>query len=175
MHCTVLVDTDQRLCIQFCSELLPILRLVVIFIFWFRRFSLSFPPFLQTSIQGEFCWLLSIRPSSSLTLLSRYQFGGQPYFNDFLSKNFKSNFTSAFGEKNGKAMMAATAGSWATSNFTRSRREDTDSRREQFHWYRRNRPPSPRCPQNQATVRSTSPLSYPVPLSTQSWGSRLNT
>jgi len=41
----------------------------------------------------------------------RIQFGGQPYFNDFLSKNFKSNFTSAFGEKNGKAMMAATAGS----------------------------------------------------------------
>ncbi|GAA5935737.1 Ggc1p [Sporobolomyces koalae] len=40
-----------------------------------------------------------------------YKFGGQPYFNDFLSKNFKSTFTSAFGEKNGKAMMAATAGS----------------------------------------------------------------
>ncbi|GAA6005857.1 hypothetical protein JCM11491_004035 [Sporobolomyces phaffii] len=40
-----------------------------------------------------------------------YKFGGQPYFNDFLSKNFKSQFTTAFGEKNGKAMMAATAGS----------------------------------------------------------------
>merc|ERR1712230_144830 len=40
-----------------------------------------------------------------------YKFGGQPYFNDFLSKNFKSSFTNAFGEKNGKAMMAATAGS----------------------------------------------------------------
>lgn len=40
-----------------------------------------------------------------------YKFGGQPYFNDFLSKNFKSSFTNAFGEKNGKAMMSATAGS----------------------------------------------------------------
>ncbi|GAA5824732.1 hypothetical protein JCM10212_003713 [Sporobolomyces blumeae] len=40
-----------------------------------------------------------------------YKFGGQPYFNDFLSKNFKSSFTNTFGEKNGKAMMAATAGS----------------------------------------------------------------
>ncbi|BGP44110.1 high copy suppressor of abf2 [Rhodotorula kratochvilovae] len=40
-----------------------------------------------------------------------YKFGGQPYFNDFLSKNFKSQFNNAFGEKNGKAMMAATAGS----------------------------------------------------------------
>ncbi|GAA5861610.1 hypothetical protein JCM1840_005204 [Sporobolomyces johnsonii] len=40
-----------------------------------------------------------------------YKFGGQPYFNDFLNKNFKQSFTSVFGEKNGKAMMAATAGS----------------------------------------------------------------
>ncbi|GAA5857913.1 hypothetical protein JCM8547_006619 [Rhodosporidiobolus lusitaniae] len=40
-----------------------------------------------------------------------YKFGGQPYFNDFLNKNFKSTFSNAFGEKNGKAMMAATAGS----------------------------------------------------------------
>ncbi|CEQ40834.1 SPOSA6832_02489, partial [Sporobolomyces salmonicolor] len=35
----------------------------------------------------------------------------QPYFNDFLNKNFKQSFSSVFGEKNGKAMMAATAGS----------------------------------------------------------------
>ncbi|GAA5965346.1 hypothetical protein JCM21900_006005, partial [Sporobolomyces salmonicolor] len=40
-----------------------------------------------------------------------YKFGGQPYFNDFLNKNFKQSFSSVFGEKNGKAMMAATAGS----------------------------------------------------------------
>uniref|UniRef100_A0A0K3CHC0 BY PROTMAP: gi/472580275/gb/EMS18094.1/ mitochondrial carrier protein, GTP/GDP transporter [Rhodosporidium toruloides NP11] gi/647403735/emb/CDR49812.1/ RHTO0S34e00452g1_1 [Rhodosporidium toruloides] n=1 Tax=Rhodotorula toruloides TaxID=5286 RepID=A0A0K3CHC0_RHOTO len=39
------------------------------------------------------------------------QFGGQPYFNDFLSKNFKTQFSNTFGEKNGKAMMSATAGS----------------------------------------------------------------
>ena len=39
------------------------------------------------------------------------RFGGQPYFNDFLSNNYKSGFTNAFGEKNGKAMISATAGS----------------------------------------------------------------
>ncbi|GJN94613.1 hypothetical protein Rhopal_007696-T1 [Rhodotorula paludigena] len=47
----------------------------------------------------------------TLTKHNGTQFGGQPYFNDFLNKNFKSTFTNAFGEKNGKAMMAATAGS----------------------------------------------------------------
>ncbi|KAI5480896.1 mitochondrial carrier protein, GTP/GDP transporter [Pseudohyphozyma bogoriensis] len=40
-----------------------------------------------------------------------YKFGGQPYFNDFLNTNYKAGFTNAFGEKNGKAMMQATAGS----------------------------------------------------------------
>lgn len=39
------------------------------------------------------------------------RFGGQPYFNDFLNNNYKTRFTNAFGEKNGKAMMQATAGS----------------------------------------------------------------
>ncbi|ORY43257.1 putative GGC1-protein of the mitochondrial carrier family [Leucosporidium creatinivorum] len=40
-----------------------------------------------------------------------YKFGGQPYFNDAISKNYGSQFKSAFGEKNGKAIMSATAGS----------------------------------------------------------------
>lgn len=40
-----------------------------------------------------------------------YKFGGQPYFNDFLNANYKKGFTDTFGEKNGKAMMQATAGS----------------------------------------------------------------
>ncbi|KAL8283558.1 hypothetical protein RQP46_005661 [Phenoliferia psychrophenolica] len=40
-----------------------------------------------------------------------YKFGGQPYFNDFLSNNYKDQFNGAFGEKNGKAMMSAMAGS----------------------------------------------------------------
>lgn len=44
------------------------------------------------------------------------QFGGQPYFNDFLSKNFKTQFSNTFGEKNGKAMMSATAGSCVPPN-----------------------------------------------------------
>lgn len=40
-----------------------------------------------------------------------YKFGGQPYFNDYLNNHHKAQFTSAFGEKNGKALMQATAGS----------------------------------------------------------------
>jgi len=40
-----------------------------------------------------------------------YKFGGQPYFNDIISSRYKSNFTSAFGEKNGKMLMHAAAGS----------------------------------------------------------------
>jgi hypothetical protein len=39
-----------------------------------------------------------------------YKFGGQPWFNDVLSSRYKSNFTSAFGERKGKMMMQATAG-----------------------------------------------------------------
>ncbi|KAL1746492.1 mitochondrial carrier protein [Schizophyllum fasciatum] len=40
-----------------------------------------------------------------------YKFGGQPWFNDILSRNYKDKFSSAFGERNGKLMMQATAGS----------------------------------------------------------------
>lgn len=40
------------------------------------------------------------------------RFGGQPYFNDFLNTKYKKSFNNAFGEKNGKAMMQATAGSY---------------------------------------------------------------
>jgi hypothetical protein len=39
-----------------------------------------------------------------------YKFGGQPYFNDLIVARYKSQFTSAFGEKNGKMIMHATAG-----------------------------------------------------------------
>lgn len=40
-----------------------------------------------------------------------YKFGGQPYFNDVLNRNYKSSFTNMFGERKGKMMMQATAGS----------------------------------------------------------------
>ena len=40
-----------------------------------------------------------------------YKFGGQPFVNDWLTKNYKSNFSNAFGERNGKSIMSATAGS----------------------------------------------------------------
>lgn len=40
-----------------------------------------------------------------------YKFGGQPYFNDILNTNYGSYFKSFFGEKNGKAIMSASAGS----------------------------------------------------------------
>ncbi|KAI9057964.1 mitochondrial carrier [Trametes sanguinea] len=40
-----------------------------------------------------------------------YKYGGQPYFNDVLQRNYKDSFTNAFGERKGKMMMQATAGS----------------------------------------------------------------
>src|SRR3954453_3452131 len=40
-----------------------------------------------------------------------YKYGGQPYVNDFLNNNYKSYFVRYFGEKQGKTMMSATAGS----------------------------------------------------------------
>jgi len=40
-----------------------------------------------------------------------YKFGGQPYFNDILSSNYKSWFTNTFGERRGRMMIQATAGS----------------------------------------------------------------
>ncbi|KAL5529829.1 YHM1 [Sanghuangporus sanghuang] len=40
-----------------------------------------------------------------------YKFGGQPWFNDLISSHFKTNFTNTFGERKGKMMMQATAGS----------------------------------------------------------------
>ncbi|KAN0062601.1 high copy suppressor of abf2 [Thecaphora frezii] len=40
-----------------------------------------------------------------------YKFGGQPYFNDYLRNHHKSKFENLFGERAGKSMMSATAGS----------------------------------------------------------------
>ncbi|KAJ2850606.1 high copy suppressor of abf2 [Coemansia brasiliensis] len=40
-----------------------------------------------------------------------YKFGGQPVARDFLEHHYGQAFTRAFGERNGKAMMHATAGS----------------------------------------------------------------
>ncbi|CDS10033.1 hypothetical protein LRAMOSA02710 [Lichtheimia ramosa] len=40
-----------------------------------------------------------------------YKFGGQPFVKDYLNTHHKSTFTSLFGEKTGKTIMHATAGS----------------------------------------------------------------
>ncbi|KAJ2005815.1 high copy suppressor of abf2 [Coemansia thaxteri] len=40
-----------------------------------------------------------------------YKFGGQPVVRDYLERNHGQAFTRAFGERNGKAMLHATAGS----------------------------------------------------------------
>ncbi|KIO30529.1 hypothetical protein M407DRAFT_242173 [Tulasnella calospora MUT 4182] len=40
-----------------------------------------------------------------------YKFGGQPWFNDIIVRNYKDKFSAVFGERNGKLMMQATAGS----------------------------------------------------------------
>lgn len=39
-----------------------------------------------------------------------YKFGGQPYFNDYLTNHYKPWFQKTFGDRNGKSMMSATAG-----------------------------------------------------------------
>ena len=40
-----------------------------------------------------------------------YKYGGQPFVRDYLDKHHKTVFTNAFGEKTGKTIMHATAGS----------------------------------------------------------------
>ncbi|CAL1705999.1 unnamed protein product [Somion occarium] len=40
-----------------------------------------------------------------------YKYGGQPFFNDILRANYKTNFTNAFGERKGMMMTQAAAGS----------------------------------------------------------------
>ncbi|EJD53492.1 mitochondrial carrier [Auricularia subglabra TFB-10046 SS5] len=40
-----------------------------------------------------------------------YKFGGQPYFTDVITSNYKTAFTNTFGERKGKLMIQATAGS----------------------------------------------------------------
>ncbi|KAG0209509.1 hypothetical protein BGX28_010282 [Mortierella sp. GBA30] len=41
-----------------------------------------------------------------------YKFGGQPFVNEFLNRNYKDKFNNVFGEKTGKTIMHATAGSF---------------------------------------------------------------
>ena len=51
-----------------------------------------------------------------------YKYGGQPFFNDILRANYKSQFTNTFGERKGKMMMQATAGrcvSWSRVSISR--------------------------------------------------------
>lgn len=40
-----------------------------------------------------------------------YKFGGQPYVKDFLAKNYGTAYNNIFGERNGKTMLHASAGS----------------------------------------------------------------
>nr|GAT61132.1 mitochondrial carrier protein [Mycena chlorophos] len=40
-----------------------------------------------------------------------YKFGGQPWFNDLINRHYKTEFTNVFGERKGKLMTQATAGS----------------------------------------------------------------
>ncbi|KAM5536733.1 hypothetical protein V8D89_009660 [Ganoderma adspersum] len=40
-----------------------------------------------------------------------YKYGGQPWFSDILGRNYREGFTNTFGERKGKMMMQATAGS----------------------------------------------------------------
>ena len=46
-----------------------------------------------------------------------YKFGGQPYFNDIISANYRAGFTDTFGERWGKIMMQGAAGSYVVGNY----------------------------------------------------------
>lgn len=39
-----------------------------------------------------------------------YKYGGQPWFNDIITRNYKSQFTNTFGERKGKLVTQALAG-----------------------------------------------------------------
>ncbi len=39
-----------------------------------------------------------------------YKYGGQPYFSDVITRNYKTEFTNTFGERKGRMMTQATAG-----------------------------------------------------------------
>ena len=84
-----------------------------------------------------------------------YKFGGQPYFNDILNKNFKTSFTNAFGERKGKMMMQATAGSLTGIGEVVRRLSVPVSLclLNESRPRRLGSPPS-RCPQNQASSES---------------------
>lgn len=41
-----------------------------------------------------------------------YKYGGQPFVNEFLTKNYANDFSEQFGKKTGKALISATAGSF---------------------------------------------------------------
>ncbi|KAM0787225.1 Mitochondrial GTP/GDP carrier protein 1 [Microbotryomycetes sp. NB124-2] len=75
--------------------------------------QIIFKDFAQASAGRKFVSLFpGLGYAAAYKILQRvYKFGGQPYFNDFLNKNFKSQFNNVFGDKNGKAVMSATAGS----------------------------------------------------------------
>ena len=50
--------------------------------------------------------------AASYKVLQRvYKYGGQPFANEFLNKHYKKDFDNLFGEKTGKAMRSAAAGS----------------------------------------------------------------
>ncbi|EGG05549.1 uncharacterized protein MELLADRAFT_52769 [Melampsora larici-populina 98AG31] len=73
--------------------------------------------FKEFANSGSYQKFLSLFPglgyAAGYKILQRiYKFGGQPYFKDYLNQNHKPIFIKLFGEKNGKAMMEATAGSF---------------------------------------------------------------
>ncbi|KIJ32053.1 hypothetical protein M422DRAFT_234328 [Sphaerobolus stellatus SS14] len=78
--------------------------------------SLNSIIFRQYADNGVGRKLLSLFPglgyAAGYKVLQRvYKFGGQPYFNDILDSRYKTQFTNTFGERRGRMMMQATAGS----------------------------------------------------------------
>jgi hypothetical protein len=54
--------------------------------------------------------------ADGLQVLQRiYKYGGQPFARDILAQNYGTSFDRTFGQGNGKAILHATAGRWATA------------------------------------------------------------
>ena len=74
--------------------------------------SIIFRDYATASIGRKFCSLFpGLGYAAGYKVSQRiYKFGGQPWFNDIISRNFKDHFTSAFGERTGRLVIQACAG-----------------------------------------------------------------
>lgn len=57
-----------------------------------------------------------------------YKYGGQPWFSDIITRNYKTQFTNTFGERKGKLMTQALAGRYVRRVASLARLQYADLR-----------------------------------------------